>query len=122
MERQMTAQSRDEQQRSVTAMSQFLESTQATSESLTSSTGRLLARKFNFDRKAVISATVYPLTDRHRIVSMLRLCLADFYVHLKRKEAIYGFDPVRALDLLEPSIDKLSDAEFHQSIVDFVAR
>ena len=118
----MTVQSRDEQQGSAATMAQFLESTQASSESLTSSTGKLLARKFNFDRKALISATVYPLPDRHRIVSMLRLCLADFYVHLKRKEAIYGFDPVQALDLLEPSIDKLSDAEFHQSIVDLVAR
>lgn len=118
----MTVQNSAEQQQSEATMTEFIENTQASTESLTSSTGKLLARKFDFDRKALISATVYPLPDRRRIVSMLRLCLVNFYVHLKRKEAIYGFDPVQALDLLEPSIDKLNDAEFHQSIVDLVAR
>jgi hypothetical protein len=91
-------------------------------EILTSPAGRAIARQFTFNRAAVISATVYSIADRHRIVSELRLGLTAFYVHLERKKAIYGFDPIRALGLLEPSINQLTDSEFHQSIVDLVAR
>jgi hypothetical protein len=91
-------------------------------EILTSPAGRAIARQFTFNRAAVISATVYSIADRHRIVSELRLGLSAFYVHLERKKAIYGFDPIRALGLLEPSINQLTDSEFHQSIVDLVAR
>jgi hypothetical protein len=91
-------------------------------EILTSPAGKTIARQFTFNRAAVVSATVYSIADRHRIMSELRLGLTGFYVHLERKKAIYGFDPVRALDLLEPSVNELTDSEFHQSIVDLIAR
>src|ERR1039458_9041155 len=104
------------------AMDRFVADAKATAKNLTSPAGQTIARQFNFSHAAAVSATVYSLPDRHRIVTMLRLALTGFYVHLERKKAIYGFDPVRALDLLEPSIDELSDSEFHQSIVDLVAR
>src|ERR1035437_5559821 len=104
------------------AMEQFVADAQATAKTVTSPAGKPIARRFDFNYASAVSATVYSQFDRHQIVSMLRLGLTSFYVHLERKKAIYGFDPVRALDLLEPSIDTLTDSEFHQSIVDLIAR
>lgn len=89
---------------------------------IASPSGRTLARRFHLRLEALATINVYPLPDRHRIVKQLRLALSDFYVHLERKKSIYGFDPVRALDLLAASVEAVSDGEFHQSIVELVAR
>ena len=97
---------------------------------LTSPLGRQLARQFDLDLSALtsaaatgqVAAVIYPLTDRRQITAKLRLVIRDFYVHLDLKRAQYGFDPVRALELLSTEVENLSDAEFHQSITQLVAR
>lgn len=97
---------------------------------LTSPLGRLLARQFVLDLSALTSAAatgqvdavIYPLADRRQITAQLRLVIRDFYVHLNIKRAQYGFDPVRALELLSAEVENLSDAEFHQSVTQLVAR
>jgi peptidase S41-like protein len=93
-----------------------------TSRSVMSPAGKILGRQFQLQRDIVAAATTYTIAERHLIVGQLRLALADFYVHLERKKLIYGFDPVRALDLLAPTVERVPDAEFHQSIVELVAR
>ncbi|AFY29052.1 periplasmic protease [Cyanobium gracile PCC 6307] len=97
---------------------------------LTSPLGRQLARQFVLDLSALtsaaatgqVAAVIYPLADRRQITAQLRLVIRDFYVHLGLKRAQYGFDPVRALELLSTEVENLSDAEFHQSITQLVAR
>jgi hypothetical protein len=104
------------------AMERFIADAKSNAINLTSPGGKTIARLFTYTCAAAVSAVVYSVEDRRRIVNMLRLALTGFYVHLERKKAIYGFDPIRALDLLEPSIDGLSDSEFHQSVVDLINR
>jgi len=104
------------------AIGRFLRNAEANSQTLTSPDGKVLARQFLLSEQELTDATTYSIPDRHRIVSQLRLALADFYVHLERKKSIYGFDPVRALDLLGTSVESISDGEFHQGIVDLIAR
>ena len=103
------------------AIGRFLRNAEANSQTLTSPDGKVLARQFLLSEQELTDATTYSIPDRHRIVSQLRLALADFYVHLERKKSIYGFDPVRALDLLGTSVESISDGEFHQGIVDLIA-
>src|SRR4051812_37486605 len=86
------------------AMGRFLRDAEASARSLKSPAGKVLARQFAFRAEALAAATVYSVPERRRIVGQLRLALADFYVHLERKKSMYGFDPARALDLLEPSV------------------
>ena len=104
------------------AIGRFLRNAEANSQTLTSPDGKVLARQFLLSEQELTDATTYSIPDRHRIVSQLRLALADFYVHLERKKSIYGFDPVCALDLLGTSVESISDGEFHQGIVDLIAR
>ena len=96
---------------------------------LTSPLGRPLARTFilRVSPQAVagaadLSTTIYPVPDRRRIVTQLRLVISDFYVHLAIKRAQYGFDPVRALELLSAEVENLPDAEFHQAVTQLIAR
>jgi hypothetical protein len=92
-----------------------------TEGSLTSPAGKVLARAFDLSAN-LATATVYSIPERQRIVEQLQLVLRYFYVHLERKKSIYGFDPVRALDLMAGSIETLSDSEFHQSIAQLITR
>ena len=88
---------------------------------LLSPAGKLLATTFALP-PAALAAPVYPIADRRRLIDQLTLALGSFYVHLERKKAIYGFDPVRALALLAPKIETMSDAEFHENLVELLAR
>ncbi len=89
---------------------------------LSSPAGKVLARQYQLRPGSLAAPPLYSTPERRRIVQQLRLALAEFYVHLERKKAIYGFDPVRALDLLLGCIETLSDGEFHESIVQIIAR
>lgn len=84
--------------------------------------GKPVAIQFAITPGALAPAISYPVADRHRIIAQLRLALSEFYVHLERKKAIYGYDPIRALDLLAPTVETISDGEFHQSVVQLIAR
>jgi hypothetical protein len=84
--------------------------------------GQLLARKFDLALASIGAAPVYSIDDRQSLLSQLSFALDRFYVHLPRKKAIYGFDPVRALALLRLRVDVLTDAEFHESLVEIIAR
>lgn len=84
--------------------------------------GRLLARKFALPAVALAATTVYPISDRFLLIDQLSLALDSFYVHIERKKSIYGFDPVRALGLLRLQARDISDAEFHESVVQILAR
>lgn len=84
--------------------------------------GKLLAKTFALPVPRLAEAPVYPMADRRRLLGQLLIALDGFYVHLDRKKAIYGFDPVRALDLLGLQIEALSDAEFHENLVEILAR
>jgi hypothetical protein len=81
----------------------------------------LLAKTFALPASA-LSTPVYPAADRSRLLEQLSIALDSFYVHLNRKKAIYGFNPVRALALLRLRVDTLSDAEFHENLVEILAR
>jgi Peptidase family S41 len=89
---------------------------------LTSPAGKALAREFDLAFSALVAAFTYSMPERHRIVKQLQLVLGGFYVHFERKKSIYGFDPLRALDLLAGTLETLSDGEFHQSIVQIITR
>ena len=104
------------------AMGRFLRDAEASGRTLKSPAGKVLARQFTFHTETLAAATKYSIPERHRIVGQLRLALVNFYVHLERKKSIYGFDPVRALDLLQPTVESISDAEFQQAIVDVIVR
>jgi hypothetical protein len=93
-----------------------------TARRITASTGRVLALRFDFRADALDAALSYTLAERRRIVEQLRIALLDFYVFFERKKSIYGFDPVRALELLAGSIETIFDADFHQAIVQLIAR
>jgi hypothetical protein len=84
--------------------------------------GKALAKTFLLSPKDISRGLVYPSGDRLRLIDQLTIALKQFYVHLTRKRAIYGFDPVRALQLLRLRIDQLSDGDFHQSIAEIIAR
>src|SRR5260370_414345 len=107
--------------KSAARMGLFLQEVE-TARDITSSTGEVLARQFDFRAGALVAALTYTIPDRRHIIRQLRLALLDFYVHLERKQSIYGFNPVRALDLLAASLETMSDADFHQSIVQLIAR
>jgi len=104
------------------SMGRFLREAQASGRNLKSPAGRVLGRQFIFDTDKLVAATTYSTPERHRIVDQLRLGLVNFYVHLERKKSMYGFDPVRALDLLGSSMESITDAEFHQSITQMIPR
>ncbi|WP_162527129.1 S41 family peptidase [Sphingomonas solaris] len=82
--------------------------------------GQVLAKTFAL--QASTALPVYPIADRLQVLEQLALALEGFYVHLPRKKAIYGFDPVRALGLLRLRATALSDAEFHENLVEIVTR
>jgi hypothetical protein len=84
--------------------------------------GQVLATKFELSAAAVSAALIYPIADRRRMLDQTTFALDHFYVHLPRKKAIYGFDPVRALALLRLRVETLSDAEFHENFVEILAR
>lgn len=83
--------------------------------------GQVLGRTFALAGPAA-ATPLYPPADRLRLIDQLSLALESFYVHLPRKKAIYGFDPVRALGLLRPEAVSLTDAVFHESLIDIIAR
>ncbi|BEP57108.1 hypothetical protein GmRootV35_13340 [Variovorax sp. V35] len=68
------------------------------------------------------AVALYPFADRLRLIDQISIALDSFYVHLERKKAVYGFDPVRALGLLRLQAQAFSDAEFHQNLVEILAR
>lgn len=84
--------------------------------------GLLLAKTFALSISELRAAPIYPIEDRNRLIDQLMIALDQFYVHLPRKKAIYGFDPVRALGLLRLRLGELSDAEFHENLVEIIAR
>lgn len=84
--------------------------------------GKLLAKTFVLPMQAIAASPVYSIADRMCLLDQLSIALDSFYVHLNRKKAIYGFDPVRALALLRMQIEALSDSEFHENIVVILAR
>lgn len=88
----------------------------------TSPAGVPVARSFALAVEAAEMASVYPPKERQRILEQIRLVLQEFFVHLGMKKAQFGYDPVRALDRLEPFIDQISDEEFHQSIIQAITR
>jgi hypothetical protein len=59
-----------------------------------------------------------PLTwaQRYNIIDAWQLILAELYVHLPLKRALYGYDPVRALEALRRQVPLLSDAGFHREL------
>src|SRR5262245_25779326 len=83
--------------------------------------GQVLAKTFALPVTAT-AAPVYPPADRYRLLDQLTLALDSFYVHLPRKKAIYGFDSIRALGLLRLRAEALSDPEFHENLVEIIAR
>ena len=83
--------------------------------------GEIIARRFALG-SAAAEVKVYPGADRRRIVEQLILLLNGFYVHQTEKKARYGFDAAQALELLRGVIDGMTDAEFHESVVEVVAR
>ena len=84
--------------------------------------GKLLAKTFGLPETEVAAFPVYPAPDRLQLLDQLVIALGSFYVNLERKKAIYGLDPVRALGLLRLQARTLSDAEFHESLVQILAR
>jgi hypothetical protein len=83
--------------------------------------GLLLAKIFDLSAGVGV-APVYSVDDRRRLLDQMSFALDHFYVHLPRKKAIYGFDPVRALALLRLRVGTLTDAEFHENLVEILAR
>lgn len=118
----MATKNNDDASNATQALGQFLSEIEATAQGITSPAGKTLGRRFKLRPQTAAAATTYSIPERHRIVAQLRLALVDFYVHLERKKAIYGFDPVRVLDLLEPTIESIADSEFHESVVQLIAR
>lgn len=84
--------------------------------------GRQVARTFSLDVATLTAQPVYPLEDRLNIINQIRLVLREYFVHLDMKIAQFGFDPVRALDRLEPAAADLSDDEFHQDLLQIITR
>lgn len=84
--------------------------------------GAPIARSFALDLESAVAANLYPIEDRQRIVEQIRLVLREFFVHLGMKKSQFGYDPVRALERLEPVIEQLTDDEFHQSIIQTITR
>ncbi|SDN39040.1 S41 family peptidase [Ensifer sp. YR511] len=84
--------------------------------------GKLLAKTFALPAAGLAVAPIYAFADRQRLVDQLTIALDSFYVNLNRKKAIYGFDPVRALGLLRLQLDAMTDAEFHENLVEILAR
>ncbi len=84
--------------------------------------GQALATAFELSPDALAQLYVYPPPDRARLIEQLLLGLRGFYVHLPRKTAIYGHDPVRALELLSAKAAALSDGEFHEALTEIIAR
>lgn len=82
----------------------------------------MLAKTYKLTTAELTVSSVYPVTDRDRLVDQFSIALDKFYVHLPRKKAIYGFDPVRALALLRLRLAEMSDAEFHESLTEIIAR
>jgi len=91
-------------------------------EIIKSPNGLAVGRAFAIDLDSIEAGSVYPPDERRRIVEQIRLVLRDFFVHLGMKKSQFGFDPVRALDRLEPMLDQLSDEEFHQSVIQVITR
>src|SRR4051812_940582 len=106
----------------VVVLDRFLRQAKTLGKDVKSPAGKLLARRFSLSNEGLVAATIYPVSDRRLIVQQLRLALVSFYVHLDRKKSIYGFDPVRALDLLEGTCETITDAEFHQSVAELIVR
>jgi hypothetical protein len=84
--------------------------------------GKRLATTYSIPANEATVTQVYSPNERYQLLDQLTIALNDFYVHLNRKKAIYGFDPVRALALVRLRLDQLSDAEFHETVVEIVAR
>jgi len=91
-----------------------------TSTQICSPSGKLLATTYTLPLAGTV--IVYPIDERRRLLEQLSFALDLFYVHLPRKKAIYGFDPVRAIALLRLRVETLTDGEFHQNVAEILAR
>jgi hypothetical protein len=97
----------------------------ADSWALKSPLGTTLAAAFPIGDRLEPADFADPVRERRArrlLVEQLLLILRGYYVHLETKRARYGFDPVRALELLLADIDSMTASEFHQSIVQVVNR
>ncbi len=54
--------------------------------------------------------------QRYNIIDTWHILLSDLYVHLPLKRALYGYDPVRALEALRRQVPLLTDAGFHREM------
>ena len=65
---------------------------------------------------ATVDATWQPVTlsvtQRHDLIDVWLTMFTDVYVHYTQKRALYGFDPIRALQALRRQIPYLDSAEF----------
>lgn len=95
---------------------------QKAEEIIRSPAGLEIAKTFLLGAATVDAAMVYSIEDRQRVLAQVSFALDNFYVHLPRKKSIYGFDPVRALALLRLRVEALTDGEFHESLVEILAR
>jgi hypothetical protein len=91
-------------------------------EIIRSPAGLEIAKTFALGGATVDAAMAYSVEDRRRVLAQVSFALDNFYVHLPRKKSIYGFDPVRALALLRLRGEALTDGEFHESLVEILAR
>ncbi|MCP3461099.1 S41 family peptidase [Bradyrhizobium sp. CCGUVB23] len=95
---------------------------QQAAEIIRSPAGLEIAKTFALGVAPVDAAMVYSIEDRQRVLAQVSFALDNFYVHLPRKKSIYGFDAVRALALLRLRVETLTDGEFHESLVEILAR
>ncbi len=54
--------------------------------------------------------------QRYDVIDTWGVLLNDVYVHLPIKRALYGYDPVRALEALRRQVPLLTEEEFHREL------
>ena len=54
--------------------------------------------------------------QRYDVIDTWGVLLSDVYVHLPIKRALYGYDPLRALEALRRQVPLLTEEEFHREL------
>jgi Peptidase family S41 len=67
-------------------------------------------------------STTLTWAQRYDIIDAWQLLLSELYVHLPLKRALYGYDPVRALEALRRQVPLLNDAGFHRELASAINR
>src|SRR6478736_4672779 len=60
--------------------------------------------------------------ERLDIIDALVQVLDGVYAHLPLKRALYGFDPIRALEHLRQQVTGLTDLQFHRELTNLINR